>query len=710
MMQKIILRKEKSTMKFKKVLLMTFACFAIATFTACQSEPATTDGMIPPTSKAEATSTPAPTNAPTATDVPTETPEPTATSTPTPSSEPTTTSTPTPTNTPTPTPSPSPEPTATSTPSPTPTATSTPTPTPSPEPTQHVLKASTCPHGNELHILADHTCCDDIYGFSFYDGNTFMHYSCETCGMVLECYDGINITSVTGDTHYFEWRIATSETGAQAVCIHGDEIHDYADHKKCNDKDIAYVRCGDTDYYHICCLGCQKDFYCYKVKRKPSEKPDTTDSQGSNVCVHGVTIYDMSEHSKDCYFPCHWTEVNTVHWKLNKSIGEHWVCPICGMCFECRGESCYWYIRSKTWFEFEEKLLSTLEPVRISEDNNLYTAPVCPHGTILSDYTEHADCYSDYNIDEYNGTIDGDYRTLGEHYYCKKCGRTFECYDSDTNIVTTTTGNVVGLIDYLDVPVTSIPYPVRPRKSDFKGSEAWDEITEKLINTGIAKENVYDIYANIPELDDYSWTYWNGNKANGDTSTSLTTSTRYFIPHDLTYTGYQEYSILEYYASSPGYEKWGIAPNIVIGIINKTTGEFVFSTNCNDLIYRKNDGRETIGYFKFTNGDEGMVTSVIKNNAYLLENERYKSSMGGLSFITTYHCDFQIRFDEAIDTGEYAWFITSCDMETWLANEDWYYDNSFTVVDDFYGNINRMWTEGADIHFWEIRTDWDYTQ
>ena len=591
-------------MKLKKVLLMATACFAIASFTACQTEPSTTDGMIIPTSEAEATSTPIPTSAPTVTDVPTETPEPTATSTPTPSSEPTTTSTPTPTNTPTPTPSPSPEPTATSTPSPTPTATSTPTPTPSPEPTptatptpspeptatatptpspspeptitsipkpsptaeptSQVLKADSCPHGHDLHAYSDHKNCGD--NFIGYDGN-LEHVICIECDMVFECYDGTNVITATGNTKLFSWYVKESEP----TPIPSPE-----------------------------------------PTATPTPKPKPTATEMSKL------------------------------------------------------------------------------------DGLVLKADTCSHGDELHIYyyTSHKKCGNKYSI-YYIG--DG-----CQHVECSTCGMLFECYNGTYITSPVNHPQLIGDVleyDHDNPPKWNLSNRHREVSTAWKDekdvySDVWNNVIENLLETGKAIE-----CNNYLQMD--YWTYWNGNKDSDDTRTTLFTDILSLNTHTWDGINYLPlYDMQLSQAFSPGAVRLFSNPNIVIGILNKATGEFVFSTSCNDNHYRENDGRKTVSNIKFANGDSGVMNSIIENSYYFRKNPVYSTNL--VSSRQTYYCEFRIQFDVLVNPQDYTFFVTSCDMETWLANEDWYYENSYTVVDDFYGNIDRMWTEGADIIFWEL--------
>lgn len=251
---------------------------------------------------------------------------------------------------------------------------------------------------------------------------------------------------------------------------------------------------------------------------------------------------------------------------------------------------------------------------------------------------------------------------------------------------------------------TATPTPVAESKAD---GEVWNKVVENLINAGVAEE-VNDYYSNGlsgEEKPKTTWTFFNGNKDAKFKDTDLVTESKMVIDstHKESLGLPTQYGIT--IADVDKKVNRDLAPNAVIGIINKTTGEFIFTTVCNDDFYRKlSYGKTQFGKnLEFANGDSGMVCSKM-----VLRAGKYDSRIAWDADTTDCFYDFQIRFDEAINTEDYTFFVTSCDMETWLANEDWYYDNSYTVVDDFYGNIDRMHTEGADIQFWEIKNDWDY--
>ena len=249
---------------------------------------------------------------------------------------------------------------------------------------------------------------------------------------------------------------------------------------------------------------------------------------------------------------------------------------------------------------------------------------------------------------------------------------------------------------------TATPTPVAESKAD---GEVWNKVVENLINAGVAEE-VNDYYSNGlsgEEKPKTTLTYFAGSKDINSKNTELVTVDNILIDsmHKESLGLPTQYGII--ITDTYGKVNGNLSPNIVMGIINKITGEFVFTTVCNDDYYRKlSYNKEQFGFGYFSNNDSFAVCSYL-----FAGNGKYDDCVIWDDY-QDYFYEYQIRFDEAINTEDYTFFVTSCDMETWLANEDWYYDNSYTVVDDFYGNIDRMHTEGADIQFWEIKNDWDY--
>ena len=141
-------------------------------------------------------------------------------------------------------------------------------------------------------------------------------------------------------------------------------------------------------------------------------------------------------------------------------------------------------------------------------------------------------------------------------------------------------------------------------------------------------------------------------------------------------------------------------PNLVYGIVNKLTGEFVFADVEYDSLYRAIElNQDTIEYnLEFSTGESAICcyytyNTIGKATKYYVDE--------GCSWLTY----MNIRFDDTINTEDWEFFVTTCDMETWEANESWYKENFMSVVPDFYGNLDKFHTEGATISFWAVENN-----
>jgi len=204
--------------------------------------------------------------------------------------------------------------------------------------------------------------------------------------------------------------------------------------------------------------------------------------------------------------------------------------------------------------------------------------------------------------------------------------------------------------------------------------DAWNQVVENLINTGKAdKED--DFYSHGLEGKEKPHQYmmvWDGSKDNGSKTSELKEAYVLIDSMHKESLGEQcknQYGFLiDDQSEKSNSTNSTLDPNMTMGIINIKTGEFIFTTVCNDKYYRVlSYDKEQFGKgLEFSNGDGCMVTS-----KYWSEVGKYAIKMNNSTCPEiAWQNDFQIRFDDAIDTEDYMFFATTCDMDTWLENED----------------------------------------
>lgn len=220
---------------------------------------------------------------------------------------------------------------------------------------------------------------------------------------------------------------------------------------------------------------------------------------------------------------------------------------------------------------------------------------------------------------------------------------------------------------------------------------AWEIITKELIDT---KKAIYveDVMLSL-ENSTIELTYWDTHSNTLTKRTSVIKSS-----HQYDYYGEECLNQYAFTAYDMLTDDEVCVPNLFLGIMNKVTGEFVFSTAEYDSLYHffESGNYDTIAYnLKFSTGEEAIYCGY----NYSVSN-KYSEHYEGLGY--DWMSYLNIQFSHKTNIDDWVFFMTSCDNETWSNNTEWYKTNYFTVTQDFYGNLDRMYTTGADLQFWKI--------
>jgi len=231
----------------------------------------------------------------------------------------------------------------------------------------------------------------------------------------------------------------------------------------------------------------------------------------------------------------------------------------------------------------------------------------------------------------------------------------------------------------------------------------WKDIKREIIDTGVAKyeENPNYNENGIIERKTIEMSYYEGSMDNGAADTIPITTQISIDATNLEDIDYQ------YSLDIKGVSNDSYSPNMTIGLLNKKTGEFVFSNIGNDCYYRVNvHGKEQFGENQtFSTGEEYKVASYM-----ICDTGNFKEHFEPTSLDNHWHYQIYVQFTHDMDKNamndfeeDYVWFVTSCTKKTYAENYDWYYENSFHTVEDFYLNLYRFYDIASDIIFFEPR-------
>ena len=231
----------------------------------------------------------------------------------------------------------------------------------------------------------------------------------------------------------------------------------------------------------------------------------------------------------------------------------------------------------------------------------------------------------------------------------------------------------------------------------------WKEIKAEIIDTGVGRYEENPNYNENGGVDKkiIEMSYYEGSMDNGAADTIPITTQIIIDATNLVDIDYQ------YGLDLKGIYSDSYAPNMTIGLLNKKTGELVFSNVGNDCYYRANiHGKEQFEENQtFSTGEEYKVASYMLNDTGSFQEFFEPTS-------TDNHWNYQmyIQFTHDMDKNamndfeeNFVWFVTSCTKKTYAENYDWYYENSFHTVEDFYLNLYRFYDIASDIVFFEPR-------